>query len=195
MNIHFNEQEYEKDLMIIDIPKAGKIGMVITIPTFLIFGVLFYLFHKDVIVSLISTPVSWGMFAINIFKALVIYIFGIVLHELIHGITWALFLKDGFKSIKFGIIREYLTPYCHSKGPMKIKHYLLGAIMPAIVLGIVPAVLGVILGNLWLTIFGVVFTTAAIGDFMVINFLKNENMNHYAQDHPSEAGCYVYRMK
>ena len=38
---------------------------------------------------------------------------GIVVHELIHGLTWAYFAKKGFKSIRFGIFWEMLTPYCH----------------------------------------------------------------------------------
>jgi hypothetical protein len=33
---------------------------------------------------------------------LLINYIGIILHELIHGITWAKYTKDGFKSIRFG---------------------------------------------------------------------------------------------
>jgi hypothetical protein len=35
---------------------------------------------------------------------------GIILHELIHGITWAKYTKDGFKSIRFGVLWKFLTP-------------------------------------------------------------------------------------
>lgn len=35
---------------------------------------------------------------------------GIVVHELIHGLTWAYFAKKGFKSIRFGVFWEMLTP-------------------------------------------------------------------------------------
>ena len=108
---------------------------------------------------------------INLFIIFIILIFGIVLHELIHGITWAKFAKAGFKSIKFGILKEMLTPYCHCKEPLKVKHYIFGAITPAIITGIIPAITAIFTGNLWLLIFGMLFTMAAAGDFMIINLV------------------------
>ncbi len=86
-----------------------------------------------------------------------------------------------------------LTPYCHCKEPLKIKHYIIGAIMPAIILGLLPAIYAVIYGSLNWLLFGVFFTMAAAGDFLVINLIYKENMNDYVQDHPKEAGCYIYR--
>jgi hypothetical protein len=32
-----------------------------------------------------------------------------IMHELIHGITWAKYTKDGFKSIRFGVLWKFLT--------------------------------------------------------------------------------------
>src|SRR5690606_9207687 len=63
---------------------------------------------------------------------LVVVIVGVVVHELIHGITWAIFAKNGLRSIKFGILKEMLTPYCHCQEPLKLKPYLLGAMMPGL---------------------------------------------------------------
>jgi hypothetical protein len=50
-----------------------------------------------------------------------------------------------------------------------------------------------LIGNIGLLIFGILFTMAAGGDFLVINLIRKENMNDLVQDHPSEAGCYIYR--
>ena len=74
-----------------------------------------------------------------------VFVFGIILHELLHGITWALFAKRGFRSIKFGI--NGLTPYCHCKEPLKVKHYRLGGMMPLLIMGIIPAIAGFMIGN------------------------------------------------
>jgi hypothetical protein len=68
------------------------------------------------------------------FIVLIALTIGIILHEL-HGITWAKYTKDGFKSIRFGVLWKFLTPYCHCKEPL-VKHYIIGGIMPAIVLGL-----------------------------------------------------------
>lgn len=119
-------------------------------------------------------------------------IVGIVVHELIHGVTWAMFAKSGFKSISFGVLWKMLTPYCHCSEPLKVKHYTIGALMPLIVLGIVPSVAAICLKSLfWLTM-GVIFIAAAAGDIMVAWKLRKENPENLVLDHPSEAGYLVY---
>jgi len=60
----------------------------------------------------------------------IVIIIGVVLHELIHGIVFASFAKQGFKSIKFGIIWKMLTPYAHCKEPLRVRPYMLGVVMP-----------------------------------------------------------------
>ena len=118
---------------------------------------------------------------------------GIIIHELIHGLVWSIYAKNGFRSIKFGVIWKMLTPYCHCKEPLLVKHYIIGAIMPAIILGFLPALYAMIVGDFGWLIFGIFFTMAAAGDFLIIDLLRKENRNDLVQDHPSEAGCYIYR--
>ena len=86
-----------------------------------------------------------------------------------------------------------LTPYCHCTEPLKVKQYIWGAITPAIILGFIPSILAILTGNLGILIFGMFFTMAAGGDFLIINLIRKENKNDFVQDHPSEAGCYIYR--
>ena len=86
-----------------------------------------------------------------------------------------------------------MTPYCHCKEPLKVKHYIIGAITPAIFLGFIPSVLAIVIGNIGILIFGVFFTMAACGDFLVINLIRRGNKDDLVQDHPSEAGCFIYR--
>jgi hypothetical protein len=119
---------------------------------------------------------------------------GVVIHEFIHGAIWASFAKRGFKSIKFGFLWKMLTPYCHCKEPLMTKHYLLGAVMPAIVLGILPAIYAILFGNLGFLIIGVFFTIVAAGDFTAVYILRNEKMDNLIQDHPSEGGFFIFRI-
>lgn len=123
-----------------------------------------------------------------------ISILGIVIHELIHGLTWSFFFftNKGFKSIKFGVLWKQLTPYCHCKAPLKVKHYMLGAIMPAIILGLIPAVYAILFGNFSLLVFGTFFTIAASGDILIVYLMRKENLESFVQDHPSECGYFVY---
>ena len=181
---------YEKVLKIIDIVKANNIGLKLLIPTILIYGLPFYLIWKDSISfkDMFSADSGWVFL-----KWLTIFLAGIVAHELVHGITWALFAKKGFRSIKFGVLWKYITPYCHCKEPLQIRHYLIGAITPFIFVGLLPAVYAIITGSINWLLFGIFYTVGAVGDFLIIKLLLPEKRNDYALDHPSEAGCYVYR--
>lgn len=139
--------------------------------------------------SLIEHPIAS---LIIFFSAL---IGGIISHELIHGIVWAFYAENKFKSIRFGVLWYALTPYCHCKEPLKVYQYILGALMPGILLGILPSIIAICIGNFALLLFGIFFTISACGDFLVVDMLRRENMNDYVQDHPSEIGCFIYRKK
>ena len=71
----------------------------------------------------------------------------IVLHELIHGITWSLFTENRMKDIEFGVMWKYLTPYCTCRKSLKRGQYITGTLMPTIVLGFIPAIASIISGR------------------------------------------------
>lgn len=194
-----NIEDYKKEKLTIDIVKANLYGILILIPVSLIYGIPFYLLHYNDSTTLSLKELINNNENISIFTLYLIFfstiIIGIILHELIHGLTWSLFAKKRFKSIKFGVLWKMFTPYCHCKEPLLLKHYIMGAIMPAIVLGFIPAVYSIIFGNVAILIFGIFFTMAGAGDFLVINLIRNKNGNSLVQDHPSEAGCFIYHKK
>ena len=187
-------ENYKKEKLTIDLVWANVFGVLILIPIGLLFGLPFYFIWKpqlDIKQYLDSAgPLGAGLGFLLIFEILIL---GIVLHELIHGIIWAKFAKEGFKSIKFGVLWEMLTPYCHCKEALNVRQYIIGAIAPAIILGIIPTIIAIITGNLGLLIFGMLFTMAAGGDFLIINLIRKESSSDLVQDHPSEAGCFIYR--
>lgn len=193
-----NLENYTKKKLTIDIVKANIIGILIFIPITLIYGVLFYFINDtDLILSNFKSSFknidsNFGKFVIPLIFILTTLL-GIIIHELIHGITWAFFARKGFKSIKFGVLWKLMTPYCHCKEPLLLKHYILGAIMPAIILGFLPAIYSILTGNIGLLIFAIFFTIAAVGDFLVIKLIRKEKRDSLVQDHPSEAGCYIYQ--
>jgi len=185
---------YKKEKLTINLIWANIFGLLILIPIILIFGTPYYLIWnptfdiKEIFESL--GPKGIGISFVMVY---VILLLGVVIHELIHGITWARYTKNGFKSLKFGVLWKMLTPYCHCKEPLNVKQYIAGAIAPAIILGLIPSVIGIIIGNLGFLIFGMFFTMAAAGDILIINLIRKEKKDDLVQDHPSEAGCYIYR--
>ena len=189
--------EYNRELFTISIVKANIIAIIGIIPVLLIFGLPYFLlwgskYNIDSVTEILhhSSPKS---LLYGLLYAFIIIIIGAIIHELLHGITWSFFTKERWKSIHFGFIWQMLTPYCHCSEPLPLKHYIAGAVIPGIILGQIPAIISIIIGNIYLLAFGVFFTLAAFGDFIIIYKLRNLDSNTMILDHETEAGCWVYR--
>ena len=128
---------------------------------------------------------GWNMFTGNFFLFL---ISGIIIHELLHGLTWAYFAPNKFRSIQFGFKWKYLTPYCHCKDALKVKHYRIGGAMPLFVMGVIPAIIGLIMGDGGILSFGMFFTWAAGGDMIALYMLRKFSDDDYIYDHPEKLG-------
>ena len=187
-----DEHLYEKVLKTIDIVKANQAGLLVLVPAVLLYGLPFYFIWKnDLNFRELVDAFTWAA----TFKWVAIFFLGIIAHELVHGITWALFAKKGFRSIRYGVMWKLLTPYCHCKEPLMIRHYIIGAITPFIFVGLLPAIYAIATGSVGWLVFGIFYTVGAIGDFMIIDLLRKEKMTDYALDHPSEAGCWVFKKR
>jgi hypothetical protein len=167
----------------IAIRQVNIIALIFIIPIALLYALPFYI-----------------LWQINIFRSikyitLTIFLLslpiGIVLHEGLHGLTWAFFTKNGLRSIKYGIKWEYLTPYCHCEEPLKVWQYIVGGLMPLFILGIVPGIWALINGNALLMFFGMFFTWTAGGDIQSVWMLRKFKKNQLIKDHPEEIGFIV----
>ena len=192
-------EDFKKEKLSIDLVWANVFILLLMIPILLIYGLPFFFIWKselnihEIIKEFIENHIFIKVVLLFFIKFALLFVIGTIAHELIHGIVFAIFAKKGFKSIKFGVLWKMLTPYCHCKEPLKVKHYILGAIAPAIILGIIPAITALFTGSIWLLFFGMIFTLAAGGDFLTINLLRKEKPDDYVEDHPSEVGCFIYR--
>jgi len=86
-----------------------------------------------------------------------------------------------------------LTPYAHCKEPLPVRAYILGVIMPFIILGFLPGIYAIFTGNLQLLIFSFLFSGGAAGDFMILNLIYKENKDNLVLDHPTEGGCFILK--
>ncbi len=164
--------------------KALKWAIPLLIFAGLPYGILYF-------ERLITLTIPELIAGIVIFSGLLVA--GTVIHELLHGLTWALFARRKFKSIKFGIFWKALMPYCHCKDVLKLNHYKIGLVIPGLVLGIAPLGLGYLTGKLLIFLFGLYFTYSAFGDFWIIWQLRQEPNHYWAKDHPEQIGCFVYK--
>ncbi|MCP4723804.1 MAG: DUF3267 domain-containing protein [bacterium] len=139
--------------------------------------------------SLLNLPFSDNIQTIVI--GLFIFMIGVVLHELLHAITCAVYGKKNFKSFEFGIIWKALAPYAHCKEPLTMKVYRIVIIMPGLILGIFPAIAGIALGNDLISLYAMIFTGVAGGDVIMFWKLRNLDAKILVQDHPDKIGCYI----
>ena len=122
---------------------------------------------------------------------LAMMVVGLVVHELVHGLTWLLLVHKGFSHLSFGVMTGAV--YCHIDVPMAKRQYVVGALMPLVLVGVVPWVAGIAAGSMLWMAAGAAMIAGAAGDLMIVWALRKEEATALVYDHPSEAGCYVYR--
>ena len=177
------EKGYRRVNLTVDIVKANIFALGMMVPVFIIGFLLFIKLHPE------------GMTRFSPFVFLISYIALIVVHELVHGITWSLFSEHHWQDIDFGIMKKLLTPYCTCAVPLGKGHYIAGALMPLIVLGILPTILALLNGSMTLLAIGLVMIVSAAGDILIVWKLcrhRTEAKETVILDHPTEAGSVIF---
>lgn len=122
---------------------------------------------------------------------LVLCIAGIVVHEGLHALAWSAFGRLPLRRIRFGLQASTLTPYAHALDRMPARAYRVGALMPALLLGLLPFAVGTAIGSTRLALYGMIFVFAAGGDLLVLWQLRGVDRRALVLDHPSRAGCII----
>lgn len=114
-----------------------------------------------------------------------------MLHELVHATSWKLLGGLRWADIEFGVKWKYLAPYAHSKAPMRASAYRIGAVMPLLLVGLLPFGVALALGDgLWAWL-GAVMISGAVGDVTVLWVMRSVASDALVIDHPENAGCLV----
>jgi hypothetical protein len=197
MKHKFIEENYIKEEIRINAVWANVFAVVVLAVAVVLYGIPFYMvWLRNIPMNRIfTTSMSLQTRLKNVGVALLILIPGIVAHELVHGFFFALFAENGWKSIKIGIMpaSKLFSPYCHCKDKLMINHYRIAAIMPLVIVGIIPAVISIIIGVWNLFVFGIAFTAGAGGDILFLFKLMKEKKDTWIFDCPTDIGFDVYR--
>lgn len=179
------QQGYRRVDLVVDVVQANVMAVVVMLPFLAAAAVLFFALNP---VGEVYIPLS-GM-ALWLLAFLVL----VVLHEAIHGLTWGLMAPHGFKAIVFGVIWQMLTPYCTCNDGLKRWQYLLGGLMPTLILGFGLAGLATAQGSLWLFSLAEVMILGGGGDFLVVLKILRHPQKDGAvyYDHPYECGLVVF---
>ena len=179
-------QGYRRTELTISIVKANIFAIGLMVAALVIGLVLFFLANDpDSVTIRRVNPLLW----ILAFAVL------IVVHELIHGVSWAIFTEHHFGDIAFGFMKQYLTPYCACAVPLSKGQYIFGALMPLLLVGIMPMIIGILSGSVFWLLIGAALTAGAGGDIQIVgNILryKSEADDILYIDHPTQAGGVIF---
>ena len=173
--------ENKKD-MSIPMNEAASKSLQIIAPIVVVQVVLFFLLHHLPVIPPNTHIMVYGF----------LLLFGIFVHELVHMFAWAIFAKKPLNVFKLGFQWGTFTPYAHCKEPMDIRPYRIGSFAPGLLLGVLPWIISLFTGDLLLFTFGVLYTLAAGGDFLILWIIRKVKPNTLVEDHPVNAGCYIF---
>ena len=177
---------YRRVELTVGVVKANIFAVALLLPLLLVGGGLFLLCNHGLIdrFSLMNPVLMLVLLAILV-----------VVHELIHGLSWAIFAEHHWKDIEFGFMKQYLTPYCACCAPLEKGQYIFGALMPLVLLGILPMIVGILIGSLQVLLLGVLMADAAAGDILIVWKIlryKSEAASIVYMDHPTQAGGVIF---
>lgn len=179
-------QGYRRVELTVGIVKANLFAVVLLIPL-LIIGIGLFLLKNG--------GVGRGFAGINPLLFVVLLFALIVIHELIHGLSWAIFAEHHWKDIEFGFMKQYLTPYCTCVVPLSKGQYIFGALMPLVLLGLLPMLAGILTGSMQTLLMGIIMADAAAGDILIVwkilRYRSGADSIVYI-DHPTQAGGVIF---
>lgn len=82
--------------------------------------------------------------------------------------------------------KRFFLVYCSCFADLKVKQFHLVLLMPFIVLGILPSIIGAATGALSILHMGVLLTTLSAGDLAVYAVSRKENGSYYVLGEPRE---------
>lgn len=178
--------EYKKDYSF-NYSEMNYFIIILFISSFLVFGGIFILVW--------GTRHTWyeaDKYIFNVFITIPVIIAGIFLHEGLHALFLLLFSNSKLKDLKAGINWINFTPYIHCKHAVPVSTYRISSAAPAVILGLIPVIIGIINGFFPLLFFGIIFIVTAGADILSIWKLRKAKGNYLASDHPDRAGCVVF---
>ena len=178
------QQGYTRHELTVDINKASIFAVVLTFLLFFIgYGLFFLINHRF----------DFSEFRFSVL--LIVFLILVVVHELIHGGCWSIFTPNHFKDIAFGIMMPYLSPYCTCMAPLTKPRHIFGTVMPLILLGIIPTVIGIAAGIPMALLVGLLMIDIATGDILIIRKIlayKTSAKDVVYMDHPTDAGGVIF---
>lgn len=113
----------------------------------------------------------------------------VVMHELLHGIGWAVSSGKGWKAVRFNI--NAMMPSCTCKAVLQKNSYLIGVLAPFVLLGM-GSILFVFVYPGTVSLLAMMVSFTAAGADLLIAFHVSKEGNCLIADHPTKAGYIAF---
>lgn len=120
-----------------------------------------------------------------------VLIVSVVIHEALHGVGFIWIGRQPRQAVRFGFQWKTLTPYAHCKSALPASAYRWAIFLPGLVLGLIPALVGISFGVVWLSLYGAIMLIAAGGDLMILWLIRSIPSTALIIDHPTRVGCWA----
>ena len=174
MNIEQLEGYNKKDktISVVDVCKKG---LLIILPCFIIGIALYYIIYGWYDWS--KQP--WTDYFINAG----IFIVGFVIHEGIHYLLNYIYSDKDKSSVVFGSDSNYLKTYCYTTKAITIKQYKLQLFLPLLITGIIPYLIGIIVGSFHMVIASsCLIGMCGVDVKLLLMFRKEKNDSYIVQE-------------
>lgn len=183
MKMQLNKNGYKEKDVTISSGKAMILGVLYALPFVIVFGLLYrFLLIERAHLSEVGGISFYIMF-------IVIIAISVVIHELLHGIGWAISSGKGWDAVRFNI--NAMMPSCACKVALKKKQYLIGVLTPFVILGL-GSILFVFIYPGTISLLTMMVNFIASGADLVIAFNVLKEHDSLIVDHPTEAGYITF---
>ncbi len=169
----------------IALPEVMRIGAKLALALIALPLVLFWLLYGF---SYFTSTTFTNTFFLSLVPMFILLVVG---HELLHAVGWMLAGRFSWRHIAFGLDRRTLSPYAHARVAMPVSAYRVGVVLPGIITGLLPVVIGLLARSGPLTLWGAFMLSSAVGDLIVLWVIRALPGTARVIDHPSKAGCIV----
>lgn len=177
------ENEKQPIVIELNLNKISKVGLIWTIVLSIAFIGINMLIHKQ-------TEITFTLKSVLLF--FIIFIALIVLHEAFHLLGFMWFGKAKFKDLDYGVNLKLGVAYATTSKPLLNKDMKKALLLPFWMTGVLPTIIGFILGSNLLVFIGAWLIAGAIGDFYMYKELKKYPKNVLVKDDPNLPILYVY---
>ena len=184
----FDKEKYNAAERFATVKKTNFLSFALLLPLYVI-GTAAYLLQRDYANIFVTFFKATFLLEIII---LAVGVFVILAAALIaKAIILSLFAENGFESIKFKLIKETQKPYCCLTEPIKVGQYQLALAVYILIMGIMPYVISLILGDFIFVLASFVCACFAGTDILLLAALAGEKKGSYVVDFD---GFMLYRI-